>query len=215
VSDLQALQRSLGFAGDAESVRRYQSQYVEVFPAGSRVLDLGCGEGVFLALLRDAGRNGVGVDSSAVDLAPARAKGLEVVESDALAYLQRQDATFDGIFCAHLIEHLPPAVAVQLLTDAHRALRPGGRLVLITPDARDLEVMTERFWLDLTHVRPYPELLLVRLCGALGYEVERSGNDPRSARGDSKEARKEAFYRALRFGPHGYRGDVFVVAHRR
>jgi SAM-dependent methyltransferase len=215
VSDLQALQRSLGFAGDAAAVRGYQSHYVEVFPPGARVLDLGCGEGIFLDLLRGAGRHGVGVDSSPVDLAPARAKGLEVVESDALVYLGNQEAMFDGIFCAHLIEHLPTAAAVQLLTDAHRALRPGGRLVLITPDARDLEVMTGRFWLDLTHVRPYPELLLVRLCGALGYEVERSGNGPRSARGDSKKARKESFYRTLRFGPHGYRGDVFVVARRR
>ena len=213
MSDLQALQRRLGFAGDASAVRPYQGAYVDLFPRGARVLDLGCGAGVFLDLLRDAGRNGIGVDSSAADLAPARARGLEVVEADAIAYLERA-RDFDGIFCAHVIEHLPPAAAVRLIEGAHRALKPGGRLVLITPEIRDLEVLTERFWLDLTHVRPYPEKLLVQLCTALGFVVERSGNDPRSARGDSPPARVRRFLRFLRLGSHGYRGDVFVVARR-
>jgi SAM-dependent methyltransferase len=214
MSGLQALQRRLGFAGDDAGVRRYQAHYVDVFPPGARVLDVGCGEGVFLDLLRAAGRHGVGVDSSADDLAPARARGLEVVEDDGIAYLEREAGAYDGVFCAHVIEHLPPEVAVRLITAAHRALKPGGRLVLITPEIRDLEVLTERFWLDLTHVRPYPESLLVRLCTALGFQVERSGNDPRSARGNRLPARVRRLFRGLRFGAHGYRGDVFVIARR-
>lgn len=213
MSDLQALQRRMGFAGDAPAVRAYQNTYVDWFAPGARVLDLGCGEGVFLDLLRASGRSGIGVDSSPVDLAPARARGLEVVEGDAIAYLE-QARDFDGIFCAHVIEHLPPALAVRLIEGAHRALKPGGVLVLITPEIRDLEVLTERFWLDLTHVRPYPEPLLVRLCTALGFEVVRSGNDPRSARGNSLPARVRRLLRFLRLGSHGYRGDVFVVARR-
>ena len=214
MSGQQALQRRLGFAGDDTAVRRYQAHYVEVFPPGARVLDVGCGEGVFLDLLRSAGRNGVGVDASADDLAPARARGLEVVQDDGIAYLERSPAAFDGVFCAHVIEHLQPEAAVRLITAAHRAIRPGGRLVLITPEIRDLEVLTERFWLDLTHVRPYPERLLIQLCATHGFEVERSGNDPRSARGDSLPARVRRFFRSLRFGAHGYRGDVFVIARR-
>ena len=214
MSGQQALQRRLGFAGDDTAVRRYQAHYVEVFPPGARVLDVGCGEGVFLDLLRSAGRNGVGVDASADDLAPARARGLEVVQDDGIAYLERSPAAFDGVFCAHVIEHLQPEAAVRLITAAHRAIRPGGRLVLITPEIRDLEVLTERFWLDLTHVRPYPERLLIQLCAKHGFEVERSGNDPRSARGDSLPARVRRFFRSLRFGAHGYRGDVFVIARR-
>ncbi len=212
--DLQAVQRRLGFAGTAEVVRRYQSRYVDVFAPASQVLDLGCGEGIFLDLLRTSGRHGIGVDTSAEELAAARARGLEVKESDAIAYLEALDRQFDGIFCAHLIEHLPSESVVRLLRGAHRALRPGGCLVLITPDIRDLEVCTERFWLDLTHVRPYPEALLVSLCTALGFQVERSGNDPKSARGDSLPVRIRALLRALRFGAHGYRGDVFVIARR-
>jgi SAM-dependent methyltransferase len=214
VSELQAIQRRLGFAGRAEDVRRYQAGYISVFPAGGRVLDLGCGEGVFLDLLRESGRHGVGVDSSADDLAPARARGLEVVQDDVIGFLDRSPGTFDGVFCAHVIEHLPAEAAVRLLAGVHRVLRPGGALVLITPEIRDLEVLTERFWLDLTHVRPYPELLLVRLLTTLGFVVERSGNDPRSARGDSPPARARGFLRFLRFGSHGYRGDVFVIARR-
>lgn len=212
--DLQGLQRSLGFAGDTAAVTRYQRPYVDRFPAGGRVLDVGCGEGIFLQLLRDGGRTGVGVDRSPEDVALARAKGLEVVEEDALAYLAGQREEFDGIFCAHVIEHLVPADAVRLIEGARAALRPGGRLVLITPDTLDLETLTERFWLDLTHVRPYPLPLLVALVKALGFELLDQGNDPRSARSRTLRNTPRRFLRWLRFGPHAYRGDAFVFAAR-
>jgi SAM-dependent methyltransferase len=212
--DLQSVQRRLGFAGTADVVRRYQSHYVDVFAPASRVLDLGCGEGIFLDLLRASGRQGIGVDSSAEDLAPARVRGLDVKEGDAIVYLETLDREFDGIFCAHLVEHLTSESAVRLIGGAYRALRPGGYLVLITADVRDLKVWTERFWLDLTHIRPYPEALLVSFCTALGFRVERSGNDPRSGLGDSLLARVRTVFRALRFGAHGHRGDVFVIARR-
>ena len=212
--DLQEFQSRLGFAGRESSVRYYQSHYVSAFPPGSRVLDVGCGEGVFLGLLREGGRSGIGVDSSPTDLARARERGLEVVEQDALEYLAHQEQAFDGIFCAHLIEHLPPAVAVQLVQRFHRALRAGGRLVLLTPDARDLEVLTERFWLDLTHARPYPLPLLARMLEVVGFTVIERGNDPRSGRGDSWRSLPVRWWRALRFGSHGYRGDAYVIAQR-
>jgi SAM-dependent methyltransferase len=215
VRDLQELQLRMGFAGVEASVRAYQRRYVEVFAPGARVLDVGCGEGVFLALLKDAGRVGIGVDRSPADIARARARGLEVVEQDALAFIAEHRESFDGVFCAHLIEHLTPSDAVELIEGFRAALKPGGRLVLITPEVRDLEVLTERFWLDLTHVRPYPQALLNALLPALGFDVIESGNDPASARGRSWRSLPKRLWRALRFGDHGYRGDVYVVAARR
>jgi len=212
--DLQAFQSRLGFAGCESAVRHYQRRYVEWFLAGGRVLDVGCGEGVFLAMLRDAGHSGIGVDRSPTDLAKARARGLEVVEQDALQFLGGQLQAFDGIFCAHLIEHLPPAVAVELVQKFHEALRPGGRLVLLTPDVRDLEVLSERFWLDLTHVRPYPLPLLVRMLEVVGFTVLERGNDPRSGRGNAWRSLPLRWWRALRFGNLGYRGDAYVIAQR-
>jgi 2-polyprenyl-3-methyl-5-hydroxy-6-metoxy-1,4-benzoquinol methylase len=212
--DLQELQRQLGFGGDARAVAHYQVRYLEVFPPGARVLDLGCGEGVFLQLLRVAGRSGVGVDRHPGDVARARAQGLEVIEQDALSYLAGQHEAFDGVFCAHLIEHLAPEDAVRLVEGAWSALRPGGRLVIITPDPRDLEVLADRFWLDLTHVRPYPLSLLVALLRTLGFEVLDHGDDPRSARGRTLRNLPRRALRWLRLGEHAYRGDAFVIAAR-
>jgi SAM-dependent methyltransferase len=212
--DLQELQRRLGVGGETQAVARYQGRYVRVFPPAARVLDLGCGEGVFLQLLRESGRGGLGVDNHPADVARARARGLEVVEQDALAYLGAAHEVFDGVFCAHLIEHLAPADAVRLLEGARDALRPGGRMVVITPDPRDLEVLAERFWLDLTHVRPYPLALLVPLLAALGFAVLEHGNDPRSARGRMLRHLPRRAWRWLRLGEHAYRGDAFVIAAR-
>jgi SAM-dependent methyltransferase len=214
VSDLQELQSRLGFSGGEGAVRGYQRRYVAVFGTGARVLDLGCGPGVFLDLLREAGRRGVGLERSPAEAARARARGHEVIEQDALSYLAGQREAFDGAFCAHVIEHLAAPEAVELLRGLHRALRPGGRLVLVTPDVRDLEVLTERFWLDLTHVRPYPIPLLVGLLGQLGFQVVRAGNDEHSGRGSSWRGLLRRLWRALRFGPYGERGDAYVIAER-
>lgn len=215
MTDLQAIQRRMGFAGDDRAVRRYQWHYAGEFAPGARVLDIGCGGGVFLDALRESGRRGVGVDGSAEEIAPALARGLEVTCADALGYLQEAPAaSFGGVFCAHLIEHLPPATAVGMLENVHRVLEPGGRVVLITPDPLDLEVWTERFWLDLTHVRPYPRKLLVGLLGALGFRVIRSGNDPNSGRGSGPRVWLPGLWRALRLGEHGWCGDTFVIAEK-
>jgi len=214
MTNLQHLQRRLGFAGGREDVAFYQRHYAAWFPAGGRVLDVGCGEGVFLEHLKASGLETTGVDSSPDDVAAARARGIDVVQEDALTFLARSPRAFEGIFCAHVIEHLPTDAAVRLIEHMRDALTPGGRAIVITPDPRDLEVITERFWLDLTHVRPYPEVLLVALFRELGFRVLAHGNDPRSARRTSWKNWPMHLFQRLRFGRHGYRGDVFVVAER-
>jgi len=214
MTDLQRLQRRFGFAGNREDVAHYQRHYAEWFPARGRVLDIGCGEGVFLEHLRANGHAATGVDSSADDVAAAHARGLEVIQDDALAFLARSPNSFEGIFCAHVIEHMPPEVAVLLIERMRDALTAGGRAIVITPDPLDLEVITERFWLDLTHVRPYPEVLLVAMFRELGFRVLAHGNDPRSARRANWKNWPRHLYQRLRFGRHGFRGDVFVVAER-
>ena len=72
---------------------------------------------------------------------------------------------FDGVFASHLVEHLPADHVPGLVERIAAVLSPGGRAVLVTPNARNLVVLTETFWLDPTHVRPWPRPLLGRLVG--------------------------------------------------
>lgn len=96
------------------------------------VLDVGCGLGRNLAHL---GKGlGVGVDHNAQSIALARSRGLEaftVEQFDASPYARAD--SFDSILLSHVVEHMPEAAAVGLLAGYCRFLRPGGRIVLITP----------------------------------------------------------------------------------
>jgi O-antigen chain-terminating methyltransferase len=149
------------------------------------VLDVGCGRGLFLELLRDAGIAGAGVDASAESVAECHAKGfIDVEQGDALAALARRSelgARYDGVFCSHLIEHLAGPDAVQLIALAAGLLAPRGRLLLVTPNVANLKVWTKAFWLDPSHQRPYPRRLLEAMLEAAGLRVAASFDDPRTA----------------------------------
>jgi hypothetical protein len=86
---------------------RMQEPYVRFFSGCTRVLDLGCGAGVFMGLLEAADIPAAGVERNPAIANYARGLGFDVTEADALAFLERQSAAFDGIYCSHFVEHLP------------------------------------------------------------------------------------------------------------
>src|SRR6188472_231332 len=119
--------------GSTADVRERQRPYVDDFRGAAPVLDVGCGRGEFLGLLREAGIEARGVDADADMVAFARGAGLDVVQADAVAYLEGlDDGSLGGVFAAQLVEHLPPAALLRLLQLAARKLRPGGLLVAET-----------------------------------------------------------------------------------
>jgi SAM-dependent methyltransferase len=144
------------------------------------VLEVGCGRGEFLGLLRDAGiqAQGVDIDPGMVEL--ARAEGLDVIEDDALEFLHADPAPgpYEGVFCAHFIEHLTPDQVVRFLEGVRRVLAPGGRLVTVTPNPGCYAVLSHDFWWDPTHVRFYEVALVEFLCRQAGLEVESTGTNP-------------------------------------
>ena len=146
--------------GTEEEIRKRLEIYLP-FLAGGEVLDLGCGRGEFLELLRGAGIAARGVDSSAEMVAICRGKGLTVVEGDLFSALAAEpEAGLGAVVSFHVIEHLPPPLIDRLVKLAWRALRPGGALILETPSPLSLVVAARNFWLDPTHQRPvHPELL--------------------------------------------------------
>jgi SAM-dependent methyltransferase len=145
--------------GTAEEIRERQRGYLDLFTGAGRVLDVGCGRGEFLELCREAGIDARGIDLDPAMVARCREAGLAVEEADALAYLDAlPDGTLGGIFSAQVIEHVPPEAFIAMVRLAGRKLRPGGALLLETPNPACLTVFSGAFYVDLSHVKPiHPE----------------------------------------------------------
>jgi O-antigen chain-terminating methyltransferase len=144
--------------GSREEIRQRQRGYLPLFPEGP-VLDVGCGRGEFLDLCREAKIDASGVDTDAAMVAACRDAGLEVERADALAYLMElPNASLGGVFCAQVIEHLPPEAFVALVRLAYAKLAPGRVLLCETPNPACLTVFSGAFYLDPTHIKPiHPE----------------------------------------------------------
>jgi SAM-dependent methyltransferase len=144
------------------------------------VLDLGCGRGEFLGLLREAGLEARGVDLDADMVAFAGGEGLDVEQTGAVEYLDGlEDGSLGGIFAAQVVEHLPPPVLVRLLELAAVKLRPGGLLVAETINPLS-PLALRNYFADLTHAQPLvPETLelLARQSGFASVDV-RFANAP-------------------------------------
>lgn len=162
------------FRGDAADIAGRLRVYLPdvravLAAAGDRVLDLGCGRGEWLALLRDAGIAARGVDRNRVLVAQCHAAGLDVVEDDVFAQLAAMpDASVAVVTAFHLIEHLPFPRLVALFDHAVRVLRPGGLLILETPNPDNVLVGSGEFYLDPTHRQPLPSPLVAFLAEARG-----------------------------------------------
>ena len=167
------------FRGERGDLRERLAGYVDLFAGLSPVVDLGCGRGEFLELLREKGIAGRGVELNARAAAAAREAGLDVVESDLASFLRGQPAgSLGGVFAAQVVEHLTPAVLQEALREAHRALRPGGALVLETVNPRSVTGFLEVYLRDLTHRTPLHPETLSFLAAAAGFTDVRV--EPRS-----------------------------------
>ncbi len=149
------------FRGSQADIRRRLEEYVPTFRGHSDILDIGCGRGEFLDLLRQDGISARGLDLNPAMVDEARARGLDAVEADALAYLVAlPDASLGGLFAAQVVEHLQPAYLWRLLETAAHKIRPGGVIVLETINPACWVAFFESFIRDVTHVWPlHPDTL--------------------------------------------------------
>ena len=137
------------------------AEYLPVFQGAADVLDVGCGRGEFLALLRERGISARGIDVNGAMVDVCRQQGLQAEEADALAYLRaQQDGSLGGLFAAQVIEHLEPRYLTALLDAAFQKLRPGSPIVLETINPACWFAFFESYIRDITHVRAiHPETL--------------------------------------------------------
>jgi SAM-dependent methyltransferase len=172
-----AFLKYLGVSVDGEEA--LHSFYLPFLAGRSRVLDLGCGMGGFVKLLREQGIDGYGVDSDPQCIAEARAHNLSVIEADVVEYLRTlEPASLDAIFSAHMVEHMPYSVVLETIQLAQRALKPGGRLLLVTPNPRALIAHLELYPMHFGHIAMYHPKLLAFFMDYAGFAHTEMGENP-------------------------------------
>jgi O-antigen chain-terminating methyltransferase len=163
------------FRGSREEIARRLEDYLPLFDGASDVVDIGCGRGELLEMLRARGVRARGVDLNPAMADECRARGLEADAGDALAYLERQpDASLGGVIAIQVVEHLEPRDLRRLLDLAFLKMRPGAPLVLETINAACWMAFFETYIRDLTHARPlHPDTLkyLVQSAGFSNVDV--------------------------------------------
>ena len=159
------------FRGSPEAIRAGLAAYVPLFAGASHVLDVGCGRGEFLSLLRDAGITARGIDLNEAMVEVCRERGLEATAADALAYLDEQpDGSLGGLFAAQVVEHLQPGYLTRFLDTAFDKLRPGALIVLETINPACWFAFFESYIRDITHQRALHPDTLTFLLVASGFQ---------------------------------------------
>jgi len=162
------------FRGSREEIRARLQAYVPLFAGRTDVLDVGCGRGEFLDLLRDAGVGARGLDTNHEMVEVCRARGLDVVEGDLVGYLSAlPDASLGGLIAVQVVEHLEPSYLMRALDVAYHKLRPGSPIVLETINPASWFAFFSSYIRDLTHQRPIHPDTLQYLLTASGFQKAR------------------------------------------
>lgn len=153
------------FRGDRDLVAQRQSEYIPLL--GNKIdtdhplIDLGCGRGEWLTMLKERGIPARGIDGNSACVAECVELDLDVQKGDLIAFLKQcEDDSFGAVTLFQVFEHLPFPVLVDCLQEIQRVLVSGGILIAEIPNAKNVRVGSGTFWIDPTHQRPlFPEVL--------------------------------------------------------
>lgn len=133
-------------------------------------VDLGCGRGEWLEILKQNGFAARGCDVSEEMIKECEKNALEAKKQGAIEFLSElEDSSLALVSAFQLVEHLEFSELCELIKQARRVLKDGGILILETPNPENLRVATLNFYLDATHVKPIPPMLLEYLCEFEGF----------------------------------------------
>ncbi len=164
------------YRGSRENIKKRQEIYLPFIlplhknsPEGM-VFDIGCGRGEWLELMREHDIPAKGVDLDEGMLEAGLSLGLDMVKGDGVAFLRNaEDESAIAITSFHVVEHISFDQLQDLVSEAHRVLKPGGVLILETPNPENIRVASETFYLDPTHTKPIPSGLLSFVTQYYGY----------------------------------------------
>ncbi len=158
------------YEGDHAAVTVIAGTIAPYFSGCKHVLDLGCGLGAMMRTLRATGKKVTGIEGDPDLVDNLRAEGFSVEQGWIPQDLDKlTDLSFDGVFMGHIVEHLPTEQALEVLRWVADHLADGGTIVVQTPDFANDFVCKTNFWLDPTHVRPYPVSLLTSMLESVGF----------------------------------------------
>ena len=169
--DLEPLYAALenevrGTRGEAQ--KRWKA-YLPLIPREGPVLDLGCGRGEWLELLRQEGIAAHGVDSNRLMVAECRERHLTAERAEALDYLaQVPDGSLGAVTVLRVLDRLPFPQLVRLLDEVARVLRPGGTAIFEAPNPDNILVACRDFYKDPVRRHPIPSEVLRFLVEARG-----------------------------------------------
>ena len=148
------------FRGTREDIKGRQLKFLEYSQGCNNVLDIGCGRGEFLEILKENGINAKGIDTNEDMVIYCQSKGLNVEKADAIEYLDNvEDKSLDSIFLDQVVEHLESKYMIKLLELCYKKLKFGYYIVIETVNPLSLTSFAN-FYIDLTHKKPlHPETL--------------------------------------------------------
>ena len=162
------------FRGGEDEIRHRMDRYLPDLRMAGPVLDLGCGRGELLLLLREAAVEATGVEGDPALAEAARRRGLAIFEGDVVEVLKDRDSeSWGAVTAIHLFEHLTPVNLMAVLAEIRRVLRPGGLVIAECPNPHSLRVGASLFWQDPTHQRPLLPETLELMLRAAGFELAR------------------------------------------
>ncbi|MFH8134999.1 methyltransferase domain-containing protein [Pantoea osteomyelitidis] len=164
------------YRGSRDSIKSRLKVYIKLakilithFP-DSIALDLGCGRGEWLEMVRELGFKEIGVDLDDGMLNYCHELNLNVEKKDALEILASfPDDSVAIVSSFHLVEHIGFNNVNELVKQALRVLKPGGILIMETPNPENLIVSSNNYFLDPTHNNPIPRQLLSFLTEHAGF----------------------------------------------
>ena len=160
------------FTAAGEDVKRIFKQYLSYIKENEIVIDIGCGKGYFLELLRENNLKGIGIDTDSELVEECRSKKLEAYVVEGNEYLLKQkNSSLDIVFLAHVIEHLTVPQKITILNLCYQKLKKDGKLIIETPNTTSVYVMNNLYYLDPTHERPLLPEGLKHLAQMTGFKV--------------------------------------------